>query len=241
MARTTSSGTCKLCGKVSSKGSMTNHLKTCVPQHEQDKGTKQPIYHLVIQAKYAPPYWLHVEMPGNAEMGDLDSFLRHIWLECCGHLSAFTLPQPKIPRGMAAMDMLRGFAAGFDPDLMPGEVDMSCKATKIFKNLEKPLRYEYDFGSTTELSIKVVGQRQGTASKLRLLARNNAPEWQCTECKEPATTFCPYCSYDSPAFFCKKHGKAHRCDNGGSDMLMPVVNSPRMGVCGYTGPAKDPT
>lgn len=35
-------------------------------------------------------------------------------------------------------------------------------------------------------------------------------------------------------FFCETHAKRHECYN--LDMLLPVVNSPRMGVCGYTGP-----
>lgn len=36
---------------------------------------------------------------GNAEMGDIDYFLRCIWLECCGHMSSLTISGNK-QRGM---------------------------------------------------------------------------------------------------------------------------------------------
>ena len=36
--------------------------------------------------------------------------------------------------------------------------------------------------------------------------------------------------------FCQEHADEHEHD----DMLMPIVNSPRTGMCGYTGPAEPP-
>jgi len=38
---------------------------------------------------------------------------------------------------------------------------------------------------------------------------------------------------ESDAFFCDAHADEHRCD--GEEAILPIVNSPRMGVCGYTG------
>lgn len=43
---------------------------------------------------------------------------------------------------------------------------------------------------------------------------------------------CCGCKYSSEAFFCKACGKKHEC---GEDMILPIVNSPRTGVCAYTG------
>jgi hypothetical protein len=34
-------------------------------------------------------------------------------------------------------------------------------------------------------------------------------------------------------FYCEHHSEDHDCDE--PEMLLPVVNSPRMGMCGYTG------
>ena len=35
-----------------------------------------------------PEYWLHVEGRETASLQQLDSLLRRVWLECCGHMSA---------------------------------------------------------------------------------------------------------------------------------------------------------
>jgi len=34
---------------------------------------------------------MHVAVPATAPLSKLDDFLRHTWLECCGHLSAFEI------------------------------------------------------------------------------------------------------------------------------------------------------
>jgi len=38
-----------------------------------------------------PEYWIHLEVSALATLADLDSFLRDIWLECCGHPSVFRI------------------------------------------------------------------------------------------------------------------------------------------------------
>jgi hypothetical protein len=49
------------------------------------------------------------------------------------------------------------------------------------------------------------------------------------------------CDEFQDTFFCKEHAQAHIAAEHDEDEagLMPVVNSPRMGVCGYTGPRED--
>jgi hypothetical protein len=95
--------------------------------------------------------------------------------------------------------------------------------------------YEYDFGSTTALTLRVVGTRDGVMgrSSLRLLARNDPPVWPCAVCRQPATLVCPFCLSDKKRFSCATHAEEHECS--GEHAWLPVVNSPRMGTCGYTG------
>lgn len=45
----------------------------------------------MVEGRYLPEYWMHLSVPVNTTLGDLDQFLRDIWLECCRHLSAFTI------------------------------------------------------------------------------------------------------------------------------------------------------
>ena len=48
-------------------------------------------YHIAVEGRYDPRYWMHLEMPMNLDLRALDRFLRDTWLECCGHLSAFCI------------------------------------------------------------------------------------------------------------------------------------------------------
>ncbi len=68
---------------------------------------------------------------------------------------------------------------------------------------------------------------------LRLLARNDPPEWVCRGCDEPAAWIHTQEMWEGEnPFYCKKHMKA----SGEDDYLfLRVVNSPRMGVCAYEG------
>src|SRR5206468_4265930 len=100
------------------------------------------------------PYWLHVEMPGNATFGDLDDFLRRIWLECCGHLSAFRFSD-KVMSSLGVDDR----EDSFDMEL-PDEQLLDYEVAEVV-GPKLAFGYEYDFGSTTALRLKVVGIRTG--------------------------------------------------------------------------------
>ena len=63
------------------------------------------------------------------------------------------------------------------------------------------------------------------------LARNLPPKILCA-CGELATQVCGQCNYDATSWLCKKCAAKHEC---GEEMFLPVVNSPRVGVCAYTG------
>ncbi len=91
--------------------------------------------------------------------------------------------------------------------------------------------YEYDFGSTTELTVKVISQREVRSPReaIRVLARNSRPEpVPCACCGKLAQHGCSECQKN----FCEACAKEHPC---GEALLLPLVNSPREGVCGYTG------
>jgi len=96
------------------------------------------------------------------------------------------------------------------------------------------LAYEYDFGSTTELLLTVVSEFESSMKKgkVEILARNEAPQIKCNNCEKLATTICVDCIYDGTGWLCDDCAQGHGCD---SEMFLPVVNSPRTGVCGYEG------
>jgi hypothetical protein len=92
--------------------------------------------------------------------------------------------------------------------------------------------YDYDFGSTTRLAVKLVGEREGWVVKpndVHLLARNDPPHIPCGRCHEGAATVIDMAnSYDESGWLCARC--AEETDLADSDMTLPVVNSPRTGV-----------
>ena len=220
-------GTCACCGEVITKRSVSKHLDKCSKRQEALRSAEasgQPVetlWHLRVQDAYDKDFWLDLEMVGSASLDKLDKYLRAIWLECCGHLSKFTIG------GWGGIDV--GKARKADSIFEPGLV----------------LRHLYDFGTTSETDIKMVGSREGKATTkypIALLARNLQPEMICQECDQPAGWLCLECLYeaDEPGiwFLCAEHVKEHPHDEYGEPLAL--VNSPRLGMCGYDGPAKPP-
>jgi len=201
-------GTCELCGHRGPKSEMARHLEECASSHDR-KGPDQTLIILRFEAAGNPRYWIHAEARADATLRQVDSFLRHLWLECCGHMSAFYVAKAE-----------------------PG---MSSTVGATFRSRGLKFRYEYDFGSTTVLNGQVLGSRRGSIgrSSVRLLARNDPLVWSCAECKAAATTVCPFCIDSDACLFCQTHAGAH--EHADEEVYLPVVNSPRMGVCGYTG------
>lgn len=196
-------GNCYICGVELGKTAMKNHI---LKEHGlKDDG--QLCYLLKIEGAYNKDYWLYIDVPINKTLSSVDSFLRKIWLECCGHLS--------------------GFYAGRND-----EVGKSRKLSMF--SVGDKLRHEYDYGSTTECDITIVANiiRKPQTGIVRLLARNAQPQFKCKTCGKLAEYECCECAWHiDDALFCADCADEHEHD----DMMLPVVNSPRMGVCGYEG------
>jgi hypothetical protein len=79
----------------------------------------------------------------------------------------------------------------------------------------------------------VMAERQGEAKgkTIQVMARNNPPSIPCDICGKESTQLCAECLYEDEGRYCEEHAEEHEHD----DMLLPVVNSPRVGECGYTG------
>jgi hypothetical protein len=195
-------GNCYLCGAEISKQAFRKHLET---RHGSAADGQECIL-LKVESVDQKVYWLYLDMPASAALKALDRFLRNIWLECCGHESAF----------------------------FTGKYTQVSKSTKIGELRQgSTLRYEYDFGSTTELRITVSGvdTRPKQRSLVRLLGRNTPPHIPCGRCGKDADWVCCECEWkEEYPYFCEDCMDRHP-----HDTVLPVVNSPRMGVCGYCG------
>lgn len=229
MTRQTSRGTCSFCRGEFSKSVMTRHLSSC-PQRiaaETKTGSRQKAQkirklHLLVEGRHLPMYWMHLEVTGSSSLTVLDRFLRDTWLECCGHLSAFQI-------GGVRYATDAGMDDGWDMD----EKSMRVRMDKAFSPGQTST-YEYDFGTTTELRLKVISESETEVkgSAIKILARNTQPVSLCEKCGKPATSICSQCIFENKGWLCDDCAEEHEC---GEDMLLPVVNSPRIGMCAYTG------
>jgi hypothetical protein len=133
-------GVCRFCLKTYSGRGMGRHLVACRAKKQQDReetANKQnlaTIYHIRVSSY--KPFWLHIEMQASATLADLDSFLRDIWLECCGHLSEFRINDTAYLVPMA----LDGW---WDPEARSMDVPLQGVLS-----VKDRFEYEYDFGST---------------------------------------------------------------------------------------------
>ncbi|MFO0603950.1 MAG: hypothetical protein U0324_12290 [Polyangiales bacterium] len=212
-------GRCEGCGAVFSKRAIGRHLDGCLSL-QQGGGAQQNVRHrLLVESPGMPEYWLVLEAGAATTLAELDALLRKVWLECCGHLSAFRIDGVE-------------YTAGRDEEGWSRVPQRSLRAKVGDLTLAPSWRYEYDFGTTTELRIRPLGTRIGSGRGLRLLARNEAPTYPCLTCGEPATDICMECRWQDGGCYCAKCLKRHPC---GEEMVLPLVNSPRTGECGYTG------
>ncbi len=199
-------GICFLCNEELNHRSITKHVKKCLGNDASHQPSEKECIFL-IKVYCGKEFWLYIEINGSAKLEDLDYYLRGVWLECCDHMSQF-----KINRQLYSYD---------------GGMNKI-----IYRTLKLDIEFDYDFGSTTWVEGKVISSRPGQLkNKIRLVARNhlpadivcdiyqNKPDFICTECNK---LICETCQEDH--------------DGCTEDFMLPVVNSPRMGVCGYCGP-----
>lgn len=214
MGSATSLGICALCNDELPKDRMTKHVAAC-PQRRRGSGAW---LHLVVHGVYAPQYWLHLGLQPRAKLRDLDWFLRRTWLECCGHMSLFSIEGRQYLSGEKIDPEDRTMAVSLGDVLRPGLA----------------FRHTYDFGTSTDLGLRVVAARDSAPGKekVRLLARNRPLRFDCKGCGQPAIHVCTQCLWEGPGRLCTRCAREHEC---GEEMLLPIVNSPRMGMCGYTG------
>ncbi len=328
VATEVSKGVCRFCDGQFEKSKMSQHLKFCKERKaklaaaDEQSSEKTRLFHLVVEGHYNPDYWLHIELPADTLLADLDSFLRSIWLECCGHLSAFIIagvhyswepddypfflgstesvttegePEPgydfrqevaelleddpldselylRLPEDMLSRikefddadelvaylheelkaipkltyEMIRADLEAYQRITSQSyalehlirefeDRSMYVKLEKVLKS-KKKFAYEYDFGSTTYLDLRLLGEREGAryndkrTGAVRVLARNLPPGVYCEKCGKSATKFLPgsYGGYGALCDACAKQVKY-------VEWFLPIINSPRVGVCGYTG------
>ena len=214
-------GECRICGgKYTARGMMA-HLKKHAMRYGKDTN------HFIIRIDSGPkePFWMYVQVSTEATFGVLDKFLRAVWLECCGHLSEFTVD---------------GRSAGIR------------KRLSALLSEGASFSYQYDMGDTTDLRLTIIGRTarimpmRGWFSedayyppdpvmgegKVYIMALHDKVRYNCEKCGNEASHVCSQCIYEGTGALCKVCAPDHEC---GDDMLLPTAQSPRVGTCGFDG------
>ena len=205
-------GQCMTCGGDVSKQarSLTSHLEKCGGLMASEVPGLNDALLLRIEGRYLPSYWTVVKIRPNVTLRMLDSFLRDYWVECCEHLSAFSFKHSEIPK---ARNVSQVFA--------------------YWKSVD----YVYDFGSSTELKLSLLARiADAEGNDIEVMAHNKARHYACNHCESDAIGICHSCSDMGEGMLCGVCAATHSCVlEQGEGILTPIVNSPRVGVCGYTG------
>ena len=138
-------------------------------------------------------HWIFATIPKNASLGLLDTFLRDTWLECCGHLSEFTIGDRHYMSHTESGNPSQSLKNQVGQLLLPGSV---CE-------------YVYDMGSSTDLEIQIIGEvHTCPQKKVTILMQNNPPNLPCGSCKKTANIICSQCGDTTCAACSKRHSCA---------------------------------
>lgn len=215
-------GKCYICKKEFTKAGMKKHLSIC-----NNLCTGKTKYYLIkVEDYYDKSYWLYLQVKTNITLNELDDFLRDIWLECCGHLSSFTIDHVIYDKVFNEDDSF----------FFNDNEDMSDFRLIEVISKNSTFIHEYDFGSTTKLKLTVVDSYTGINSLegISLLARNNRKDFKCAECGNYSTyllTDYDYSDYKPLCDACIENIS----DDEDDIVYIKITNSPRMGVCAYEG------
>ncbi|MCY4519273.1 MAG: hypothetical protein OXC13_00675 [Caldilineaceae bacterium] len=223
-------GTCNLCSKSLTATGFTSHLMFCIPKtlglkrEKLDPGAMagaRKTRYLQLRVGGTRDYWLHLGIRSDATLSELDRFLRELWLECCGHLSAFRIQEASYESSTWNLDSPGGDSHSMDVAI--GQI-LPHKT---------PAWYTYDFGTSTDLYLEItnrytVPDSRKDPDRIQVLARNIAPEFACDTCGKPAQ----YLEVDEDDMWEYRHYcNDHQPENEGYGYN--IVNSPRCGVCAY--------
>ncbi|KAF0514788.1 Plasmid pRiA4b ORF-3 family protein [Gigaspora margarita] len=210
-------GPCAQCSRMFSKSKASSHLLQCIAEtFAPSESTTEGYLICVSSCDYPSWYWMFITVPKDFTLKDVDYFLRDIWLECCGHMSAF-------------------YIGDLDYSSYPMTGDGTQSMNKKMGQILSPglkFTYTYDMGSSTDLKLDVVATVTACPDdEINLIMRNDPPAFLCEICNKSAETICTLCGGKT----CKGCNEKHSCVIKEDDtyMLSNLVNSPRTGVCGY--------
>lgn len=170
-------GKCYYCNKELTERTIKRHMKSCsimknrIEESIAKNGKLRKQFIIAIKPRYEKnEYCIYLSIDGTLGLVHIDQFIRDVWVECCGHLSAFIIKKK------------------FYQDN-----EMNIRLNEILSVGEK-FQYEYDFGSTTYLELEVVDiiDVPKNFTQMEIIARNNEMISEGNYCNSPRDGVCGY-------------------------------------------------
>ena len=199
---------CKFCNKKFGKKAFDTHLSECISNSQNNKSGY--LIEFMSQSEITnKDYSIFAIFGTKCKFSHIDNFLKRIWCECCGHMSTLDV-----------------YESINDDELIQKEIKFDILISKY--ELAYQFTYEYDMGTTTTIYFRIVKKLDGNDNNLNIdLVYQNEPfKLKCKfKCKKEALyTY----EYDIICEECKNNVDEPEC-------VLHIVNSPRVGMCGYEG------
>lgn len=229
-------GLCKYCGKKFAPKEMLEHLAECKKREEKiyaAKKGREGFFDILITSKEIEGYWMIIEANEKTMLKEIDTFLREIWLGNEQCLSIFKIKNIKY----------KYISGG---NLLYIEPEQSMYHTlKNVLSVGETFDYIYGENKTTKIELMVFSHRIGRRDEeedIVLLSRNIPPKKICYKCKKNDASWVDPIMYslDGDAFWCDECKKKVGEDELILQMeyienLVPIYNSPRIGIGDYEG------
>ena len=229
-------GLCKYCGKKLAPKEMLAHLVKCEKRDEKIYAAKKEMegfFDILITSKEMEDYWMIIEVNEKTMLKEIDTFLREIWLGNEQCLSIFKIKNVKY----------KYISGG---NLLYVEPEQSMYHTlKNILSVGETFDYTYGENKTTEIKLTVFSHRIGRRHEeedIVLLSRNIPPERICYKCKKNNASWVDTIKYsfDDDAFLCdecKEKVESNKLfiQMEYTENMLPIYNSPRMGIGDYEG------
>lgn len=243
-------GTCRLCEEEWKGQGITSHVKRCLAEHANLAAVHHGLLLGIRADGLGGRYWMYLMVRPEASLAKLDAFLRQTWIPDCDQASVFEIDESQYLSTVSPDDSPEGDIQGLEIDI--GAV--------LRPRME--LSYLFDPMHPTELEITVYDPYpcpealvpEDGDPDVVLVARNDEPTIECSTCEQTATAVCPVCAAEPEAAepepeeldeaeerddeAAEEHLGPFACDDcrdkhdHGVDLL-PIVNSPRMGICTF--------
>lgn len=172
-------GKCYYCGKELTERTIKRHMKNCsemkkiIEDKIQNAKEVRDQFLISIKDKKNPgKYCIYISIDADLQLEHLDKFIRDIWIECCGHSSAFYIDKKE-------------YSSNSD-----GQLKINIYLKDLL-NVNQKFEYKYDFDLTTCLVLEVVEMIEISEdfNQIEIIARNNE---EAGFCNSPRDGICKY-------------------------------------------------